>query len=144
MVVDRSRSRLSREYIRKVDATADIQIIAYCTDMEEAKEMLREREAYGIIYIPAEFSKDIAQGIQAHVNIYCDMSGLLYYKSMLLANTAVSLDMNKDIKIARAGNTTERQDEITGYPIEYEDVALYNPTNGFAAFLIPEIGRAHV
>ena len=139
VVVDMSRSSLSREYIRKVDATADIQIIAYCTDMEEAKEMLREREAYGIIYIPAEFSKDIAQGIQAHVNIYCDMSGLLYYKSMLLANTAVSLDMNKDIKIARAGNTTERQDEITGYPIEYEDVALYNPTNGFAAFLIPAV-----
>ena len=58
---------------------------------------------------------------------------------MLLANTAVSLDMNRDIKIARAGNTTDRQDEITGYPIEYEDIALYNPTNGFAAFLIPAV-----
>ena len=139
VVVDMSRSSLSREYIRKIDATADIQIVAYCTDMEEAKEILKEREAYGIIYIPAEFSKDIARGIQAHVNIYCDMSGLLYYKSMLLANTAVSLDMNRDIKIARAGNTTDRQDEITGYPIEYEDIALYNPTNGFAAFLIPAV-----
>ena len=139
VVVDMSRSSLSREYIRKIDATADIQIVAYCTDMEEAKEMLKEREAYGIIYIPAEFSKDIARGIQTHVNIYCDMSGLLYYKSMLLANTAVSLDMNRDIKIARAGNTTDRQDEITGYPIEYEDIALYNPTNGFAAFLIPAV-----
>ena len=58
---------------------------------------------------------------------------------MLLANTAVSLDMNRDIKIERAGNTTSRQDEIIGYPIEYEDVALFNPTNGFAAFLIPAV-----
>ena len=139
VVVDMSNSSLSREYLRKVDATADVHIVAYCSNMEEAKEMLKEREAYGIIYIPAEFSKDIARGIQTHVNIYCDMSGLLYYKAILMANTAVSLDMNRDIKIERAGNTTNRQDEITGYPIEYEDIALYNPTNGFAAFLIPAV-----
>ena len=67
------------------------------------------------------------------------MSGLLYYKALLLANTNVSLAMNADIKVERAGNSTERQDEITAYPIEYEDVALYNPTNGFAAFLIPVV-----
>ena len=108
VVVDDSRSSLSREYLRKVDATPD-------------------------------FSSDIAQGKQTQVSIYCDMSGLLYYKSMLLANTAVSLDMNEDIKIARSGNTTDRQDEITAYPIEYEDVAMFNPTNGFAAFLIPAV-----
>lgn len=139
VVVDASRSSLSREYLRKVDATPDINIVAYCADMEEAKLMLKDRLAYGIIYIPSEFSQDIAQGKQTQVSIYCDMSGLLYYKSMLLANTAVSLDMNRDIKIERAGNTTARQDEITGYPIEYEDVAMFNPTNGFAAFLIPAV-----
>ena len=37
------------------------------------------------------------------------------------------------------GNTTVRQDEITAYPIEYEDIAIFNPTNGFAAFLIPAV-----
>ena len=47
--------------------------------------------------------------------------------------------MNADIKVERSANTTDRQDEITAYPIEYEDVALYNPTNGFAAFLIPAV-----
>lgn len=139
VVVDNSRSSLSREYLRKVDATPDIQIVAYCNDMEEAKLMLRDRLAYGIIYIPSDFSSNIARGIQTQVSLYCDMSGLLYYKSMLLANTAVSLDMNQDIKIERAGNTTNRQDEITAYPIEYEDVAMFNPTNGFAAFLIPAV-----
>ena len=58
---------------------------------------------------------------------------------MLLANTAVSLNMNKDIKIARSGNTTDRQDEITAYPIEYEEISIFNPTAGFAAFLIPAV-----
>ena len=139
VVVDDSHSSLSREYLRKVDATPDIQIVAYCADMEEAKLMLKDRKAYGIIYIPAHFSDDIARGKQTQVSIFCDMSGLLYYKALLTANTNVSLAMNADIKMKRAGNTTARQDEITAYPIEYEDVAIFNPTNGFAAFLIPAV-----
>ena len=139
VVVDDSRSSLSRDYLRKVDATPDVKIVAYCSDMEEAKQIMKDGLAYGTIYIPKSFSNDIMKGIQTHVNIYCDMSGLLYYKSMLLANTAVSLDMNKDIKIMRAGNSTERQDEIAAQPIEYEDIALFNPQNGFASFLIPAV-----
>ena len=139
VAVDNSRSSLSREYLRKVDATPDVNIVTYCTDMEEAKLMMKDRKAYGVIYIPADFSDNIARGKQTQVSLYCDMSGLLYYKALLLANTNVSLAMNADIKVERAGNSTERQDEITAYPIEYEDVALYNPTNGFAAFLIPVV-----
>lgn len=103
-------------------------------------ETIREvPTAYGIIYIPAHFSDDIVQGKQTQVSIFCDMSGLLYYKALLTANTNVSLAMNAAIKMERAGNTTARQDEITAYPIEYEDVAIFNPTNGFAAFLIPAV-----
>ena len=139
VVVDNSRSSLSREYLRKVDASPETSIVAHCADMEEAKLMLKDRKAYGIIYIPAHFSDDIARGKQTQVTIFCDMSGLLYYKALLTANTNVSLAMNADIKMERAGNTTARQDEITAYPIEYEDVAIFNPTNGFAAFLIPAV-----
>ena len=139
VVVDDSRSSLSREYLRKVDASPETSIVAYCADMEEAKPMLKDRKAYGIIYIPAHFSDDIVQGKQTQVSIFCDMSGLLYYKALLTANTNVSLAMNAAIKMERAGNTTARQDEITAYPIEYEDVAIFNPTNGFAAFLIPAV-----
>ena len=139
VVVDNSRSSLSREYLRKVDASPETSIVAYCADMEEAKLMLKDRKAYGIIYIPAHFSDDIVQGKQTQVSIFCDMSGLLYYKALLTANTNVSLAMNAAIQMERAGNTTARQDEITAYPIEYEDVAIFNPTNGFAAFLIPAV-----
>ena len=139
VVVDNSRSSLSREYLRKVDASPETSIVAYCADMEEAKLMLKDRKAYGIIYIPAHFSDDIVQGKQTQVSIFCDMSGLLYYKALLTANTNVSLAMNAAIKMERAGNTTARQDEITAYPIEYEDIAIFNPTNGFAAFLIPAV-----
>lgn len=139
VVVDNSRSSSSREYLRKVDATADVNIVSHCADLTEAQLMMKRRKAYGIIYIPEHFSDDLAQGRQTQVSIFCDMSGLLYYKAMLTANTMVSLDMNADIKAQRAGNTTARQDAITQYPIAYQDIALFNPTNGFASFLIPAV-----
>lgn len=139
IVVDNSRTSISREFIRKVDASADVNIKSYCSNMEEAKQMLKERKAYGIIYIPSSFNDDIVRGIQTYISIYCDMSGLLYYKSILSSTTLVSLELNKNIKISRAGNTTNRQDELTAKPIEYEDIAMFNPQNGFAAFLIPAV-----
>lgn len=49
VVVDDSRSSLSREYLRKVDSSPEVSLVSYCADMEEAKLMLKDRRAYGII-----------------------------------------------------------------------------------------------
>lgn len=138
-VVDMNKSTLSREFIRKVDATPDVKIQSHCADMEEAKLLLKESKVYGVIYIPENFSSDIAKGIQTQVTLYCDMSGMLYYKAILTASTEVSLKMNKAIKVKRAGNTTDRQDEISATPITYEAVNLFNPQAGYASFLLPAV-----
>ena len=138
-VVDANNSSQSRKYIRMVDGSPDVHIQSYCADMEEARLLLKDQKVYGIIYIPESFSQDLAEGKQAHVSIYCDMSGMLYYKAILLANTETSLKMNKEIQVKRLGNTTERQDDISTTPIEYESVSLFNPQDGFASFLIPAV-----
>jgi len=138
-VVDMNKSTLSREFISKVDATPDVKIQSHCADMEEAKSLLKESKVYGVIYIPESFSSDINKGIQTQVTLYCDMSGMLYYKAILTASTEVSLKMNKAIKAKRAGNTTNRQDEISATPITYEAVNLFNPQAGYASFLLPAV-----
>lgn len=138
-VVDMNKSTLSREFIRKVDATPDVKIQSHCADMEEAKLLLKESKVYGVIYIPESFSSDITKGIQTQVTLYCDMSGMLYYKAILTASTEVSLKMNKAIKAKRAGNTTNRQDEISATPITYEAVNMFNPQAGYASFLLPAV-----
>lgn len=138
-VVDDNNSTLSRKYLRLMDASADVQIQSYCADMEEAKSLMKEKKVYGVIHIPESFSRDISQGRQTQVNIYCDMSGMLYYKAILLSATNASLTVNEQIKIQRMGNTTQRQDEVSTAPIEYEDISLFNPQDGFASFLIPAV-----
>lgn len=139
VAVDESHSQLSREFLRNVDATPDVHITTYCADMETAREQMRLRNAYGIIYLPTTFSSDIHTGHQTHVSIFCDMSGLLYYKALLTACTDVSLDMGKDIQITRSNSVSDKQDDIATTPLPYEYVALFNPTNGFASFLIPAV-----
>ncbi len=139
VVVDADHSATSRKYLRLVDASPDVHIIGYCSDMADAERALREREAYGIVFVPENFSSELARGEQVYVNVFTDTSGLLYYKALLMANTSVSLKMNAEIKVARAGNTTAEQDKLTEHPIDYAEVSIFNPQNGFASFLIPAV-----
>lgn len=139
VVVDNSHSQLSREFTRRVDASADVKIVSHCQDMMEAEEMIHRRDAYCLIYIPKDFEKDVAEHRQTVVELYSDMSGLLYYKAVLSSCTEVSLDMNKEIKAQLIPGATEQQISAFQYPIEYQYVPMFNTQSGFATFIIPAV-----
>lgn len=139
VVVDESHSSMSREFVRKLDATPDVQIVGKSTDMEDAKEHLRRKDAYGILYIPKDFSKRIHRQEQAQVNVYADMSSMLFYKAMLQGTTEVSLDMGAQVRVAEMGYKTQVEDKVSEQAVLNEWVAFYNVPNGFASFLIPAI-----
>ncbi len=139
VVVDNSNSDKSRQFVRLCDATRDVKIAGKCTNMEEAKRMLKEKKAYGIMLIPADFSKNIVRGEKAYISLFTDMSSLLYYKAFLLTLTEVSLDMGKEIQIENISGATARQEEITVAPMTYENITFFNPKSGFASFLIPAV-----
>lgn len=138
-VVDNSNSAWSRDYIRRIDATPDVYVQYQSTDLKSAQQLMMEEKVYGIIYIPSDFSKNITEGKeQAHVSLFSDMGSLLYYKALMLANTSVSLNMNKEIKVSRNASTA-RGEEIYAYPISNEHTPIFNSQGGFAAFLIPAV-----
>lgn len=139
VVVDEAYTPQSRDFVRRMDASPDVQIIGYATNLAEAQLAIKERRAYGIVVIPKMFSDRLIRGEQSAINLYCDMSGMLYYKALMLAATEVSLQINKDIKIARLGLSSEREENVATYPIEYEEIGIFNPQTGFASFLIPAV-----
>lgn len=139
VVVDQCDSYLSRDFIRRVDASADVRVVSVCSDMREARRLLDEKKAYGILEFPAEFSKDVHKGKQTTVSLYCDMSSLLFYKAFLLAATEVSLEMGAEIRAHNQPASTAEMERITINPIPYESVGLFNSQNGFASFLVPAI-----
>lgn len=139
IVVDESNSALSREFTRKIDGAGDVYVVAHVPNMEEAREALRRKEAYGIIYIPASFSKNLNTAQQTRVLVYADMSSMLFYKAMLLTCMEVSLEMGANIRVDDMGHGTQEQDASTMQAVDYEWVSFYNVSNGFASFLVPAI-----
>lgn len=139
VVVDECNSARSREFVRKVDASPDVRIVARLPSMAEAREWLMSHEAYGIYRIPRELECNVGRQRQAVIGLYCDMSSMLYYKALLLAATDISLAMNRHVKVERAGLSTDRDAAVAALPVEYEHVRLYNPSGGFASFLIPPV-----
>mgnify|MGYP000145052272 CR=1 FL=1 len=43
-VVDNSRTQLSREMCRRIDASPNTEILSYCANLDEAKELLKNRQ----------------------------------------------------------------------------------------------------
>ncbi|MEI7676759.1 MAG: ABC transporter permease [Bacteroidales bacterium] len=139
VVVDENQSAESRDFIRRMDAAPDLHVVSHCADINEAKEQLRLKNAYGVLLIPESFSRNIATGRQSVVSLYSDMSSLLFYKAMLITASEVSLDMGKKIRVSQQQLLTEEQSMRQTTPVRYESVAMYNPQSGFASFLVPAI-----
>ena len=138
-VVDQSRSQLSREFTRGVDASPDVSIKYYCNDMEEAKCLVGKQEVYGILFIPADFSTRLNRMEQSTISIYCNMGFLLYYKAIYQTATSVTGKMNKHIQIALSRNSTNREDEVGTQPLAFEEVPMFNSAGGYGSFIIPGV-----
>ncbi|MEG1499068.1 MAG: ABC transporter permease [Bacteroidales bacterium] len=139
VVVDDSRSEYSRDYIRKINGTPDVDIKAYCANMEEAKILVDKKKAYGILHIPSNFSKDLHAGRQTTVDLYSDMSCLLNYKAFLLSSTEASLDLGENIRFSLNPESSAKLQDISAEPVTYEAFTMFNTQNGFASFLVPAI-----
>ena len=138
-VVDDSRSQLSREFIRLCDGTADVEIVGYAADMDEARRMVGEQKVRGIYHIPSDFAIRVNRGEQSPIAVYTDMSLMLNYKAIFQTATSVSTAMNSKIQIKLAGNYTDREDEITTAPLAFHEIAIFNPTGGYGNFILPAV-----
>lgn len=138
-VVDRSKSALSREFIRNWNASSGVNVISHCAEMEEAKLLMHKKKIYGILLMPEDFSRNIHRGEQAHVSLFCDMGALLNYKALLMAATDVTLAMGKDIQVKGMEYPTEITEQIKSSPVRIQEVKMFNPQGGFTSFLMPAV-----
>lgn len=139
VVVDQSNTPLSREFVRRVDASSEVQVVKRIGEMDEARRLVDSKDAFGILLIPSDFSRDLHFGKQTRVLLYCDMSSLLFYKAFLMTATEVSLDMGAEWTARNNPQSTEQLQSITVKPIPSESVVMFNTQNGFASFLVPAI-----
>ncbi len=133
VVVDDSRSQLSRQFARELDATAEVAVMDYVSNMQDARQLMNEHEVYGIVYFPKDFSSNIVAGLQGHVSLYCDMSVFIRYKQMLSALTNVQLDICSKMQSKLIALLTYQEGPV----IRSEEVPLGNTAAGIASAVLP-------
>ena len=138
-VVDLSHSHQSREFIREFDATPDAKVAYYCNSLDEARALVGKQVVHGVLYFPTDFQTNVLRMEQSHVGVYCDMSLMLAYKAIFQSAQAVASNMSSKMQIALSGNYTDREDQISTKPLEFEEVPVFNPTGGYGSFLIPGV-----
>lgn len=140
-VVDNSRTAASREFVQVASASPTIKIYDYANDMAEARRMMAERKVFGVLEIPADYSRNIGNGESAHVTFYSDMSLLLRYRAFMAALTDIQVEMTEDITAGRIGSLGAESLVPGGsaLPVESESNFLGDVEQGFASFVIPGI-----
>lgn len=140
-VVDDSGSTLSRRFAREVDATRECSVMFNCANMEEAKDLMQKREAYGILYFPKDYEERLARHETATLSVYCDMSSFLYYKNAMMAVNHVMLEemnMIQEDNFRALGYTEQQVSELTQF-IPYDENNPYNRAFSYNIFLVSVI-----
>ena len=139
VVVDDCHSQLSRRFVRQCDASPDVKILAYASDLDEAKSLLSRQVARGIYYFPSDFDANINRGQQATVGVYCDMSLMLCYKAVFQTAQSVSTLMGAELQTRLGQHFTTREEQIAASPLAFDEVPIFNPTGGYGSFIIPGV-----
>lgn len=140
-VVDYSSTSTSRQYLRLIDATPDVEVICHCQNIDEAKDLYYSREVYGILIVSEDFSKKINSGQQGVVSVYADMSSFMNYRALMAATSYVMRDMGAGIQIKRlqAQGLDKEQAFIAAAPFVVKEQSLFNNGGGYASFLLPAV-----
>ena len=139
VVVDDSHSKLSRQFIRMCDASPDVKVVCYASDLDEAKMLVGRQVAHAVYYIPSDFQTRLNRMEQSVIGVYCDMSLMLAYKASYQTAVLVSQEMNSEIQIKLSGHYTAREEEIQAKPLDYDGEAIFSPRGGYGSFILPAV-----
>ena len=138
-VVDDSHTALSRQFLRMCDASPDVHVAYYAQDLDEAKSLVSRQLVKGFYLIPSDFETKVNRMEQATIGVYCDMSLMLTYKAIYQTAMLVSMQMGADIQTKLGQHFTKREEVIAARPLDYADVAIFNPQGGYGSFVLPGV-----
>ena len=140
-VIDRSQTKMSRQFIRWLNATPQINTYKEATSFVEAKEWMKEGLIQGILYLPSDFETRIFEGETITYPFYITTDAFLYYEALQKACANVMLAMNDAYRAD--GVVFLPPQGILAIemvkPIEVVGTTLYNHTQGYGSYLIPAV-----
>jgi len=140
-VVDLDHSSLSRQLSRMADATEQLTVVYKPSSLKDAETLFYKGDVAGVILIPSDFEKNIYSGKQAGISVYNDAGHFLLYKQVLAGSLYASQTMGAGIEIKnllQKGKTLKQANDARE-PLNVIVYSLYNPSGGYASFVVPGI-----
>ncbi|WP_370674953.1 ABC transporter permease [Pleomorphomonas sp. PLEO] len=140
-IIDQDGSTLSRELIRRIDAADTVAVARYAPDMPSARALFLKREVYGIVVVPPKFERDLLAGRAAPIAAFSD-GGYFLLNSVMssaLSNAARSLGTEVEVGRLTASGVDMASAMAIVEPLRVTTVALFNPTGGYASFVLPAV-----
>lgn len=138
-VVDLDGTQSSRDFIRLVDATPDVAVVAHLPDISTAEREVFARNIDGILIIPQYFERELLHGRQSPVALYADASYFLVYQRIAGAVSAVAQTLGAGVETARLveiGIDPVIAAAATN-PMPLTAVPIFNPEGGYATYILP-------
>jgi ABC-2 type transport system permease protein len=135
-VVDDDRTSLSRQFIQTLAADEAVSVALVAPTMNAAQQALYDRKVFGIIEIPPDTERDVLKGEAARVPAYVDSAYFLVFNRTLTGILESAADTNLT-HVAPGSGALTRLALAVKSPIELVLEPLYNPTGGYASYVVP-------
>jgi len=138
-VVDDDRTVLSRRLIQALDADEAISVAVRSPALDVAQQALFDRRVFGILDIPPDTEREVLRGHQARIPAYVDSAYFLVFNRTLQGIAEGTGDTNVvDILRGLRMDGAQARLALTALsPAELLTEPLYNPTGGYASYVVP-------
>ena len=141
VVVDQSRTSLSRHYLRLLDATPQVCVHQHSADMYEALQYMKHGDVYGILFLPADFDERVGRGEEAVFLTHNTTMTFLYDAALQEASSSALLALNDVVRPRQLVflNPNAVPSIVATRSMGVQGVAMFNPLGGYADYLIPGV-----
>jgi ABC-2 type transport system permease protein len=138
-VVDDDRTVLSRRLIQALDADEAISVAVRAPALDVAQQALFDRRVFGILEIPPDTEREVLKGNKARIPAYVDSAYFLVFNRTLQGIGEGAGDTNvADISHGLRMDGAQARLALTALsPAELLMEPLYNPTGGYASYVVP-------
>jgi ABC-2 type transport system permease protein len=138
-VVDDDSSELSRTLIQALNADEATRVTTRASTLAEAQVALAHREVIGILSIPAGTEREVLKGNPARLPAYVDSAYFLLYNRALegISEAAGNVTAGLLARGARPDGSLYRAALARASPVEVLAQPLFNPTGGYASYVVP-------
>lgn len=145
VVCDEEHTAYSRLLTRQVDDDERLGLVRVVADEGEARDMLRRKEVYAAVIIPADFSHDILNGRSAKVLFMLNGANIITTNIATTAGNDIVNTFNTRFAARQAALQTSGDEQMLKKrisPVETTLRVLNNPTQSYMMFFVTGLAMA--